>query len=483
LLLLLLYKQSRVLHVVSIYSQDKKIKQSHEEKICVEMLAGFKKSKFGFCCCNIWFVLCGVECSRDGSVVVFLAGLELLAQRRLCLGGLLLLFLAARDGELEDVRELFVLGGLLRLDVRLQLVHTSDLSGTVGEDANGELELSHKLAVFVSGGLPSFAQAISDSLGNADSYALLVLFSGAHFSDVEGQHGVFFVHVSQEMASVCGLEGIRLLDVTLQDGELALLLVVEVDRLAFAGGHHDVNGENLIVVKLEIILCMELKGVGVDVLHQDGSVGIDDVLLHLARLGTDDGLYLVVLANHLESLSDRLALFFWLDHAHSCLRALPCGMNHISTLVGDGLVRGGHADCVGGLGDVAIKMATKIDGHDVAGLDLRMDTGLRHRGIMSDHLVDANAGGHGDATLDGFLLLLAFNLFAVFVQLLAFIVHVFVDLGADCADIATNYAPLEGQFQRSIADFSGLHVLLDDGLVGQVVQEVFAIFARGVTHD
>jgi len=111
LLLLLLYKQSRVLHVVSIYSQDKKIKQSHEEKICVGMLAGFKKSKFGFCCCNIWFVLCGVECSRDGSVVVFLAGLELLAQRRLCLGGLLLLFLAARDGELEDVRELFVLGG------------------------------------------------------------------------------------------------------------------------------------------------------------------------------------------------------------------------------------------------------------------------------------------------------------------------------------------------------------------------------------
>ena len=85
---------------------------------------------------------------------------------------------------------------------------TGNLTGSVGEDADRELELSHESAVLVTGGLPSLAKFVTDGLGNADSDASLVIFRFAHGTNVERQDGVLLVDVSQKVTSVRGLEGV-----------------------------------------------------------------------------------------------------------------------------------------------------------------------------------------------------------------------------------------------------------------------------------
>ena len=85
---------------------------------------------------------------------------------------------------------------------------TGNLTGSVREDADCELELSHESAVLVTGGLPSLAKFVANGFGNADSDASLVIFRFAHGTNVERQDGVLLVDVSQKVTSVSGLEGV-----------------------------------------------------------------------------------------------------------------------------------------------------------------------------------------------------------------------------------------------------------------------------------
>lgn len=395
---------------------------------------------------------------------------------------LVLLLLGTGSGALEDLNQLLVLGGELGLDGGLDLMKTGNLTGSVGEDADRELELSHESAVLVTSGLPSLAKFVTDGLGNADSDASLVIFRFAHGTNVERQDGVLLVDVSQKVTSVRGLEGVLDLDVTLVDSGLAFLFVVEINRLAFSSGDHDVDGKNMVRLEFEVILSVKLKSIGVDALHQDGAVGVDDVLLHLTGLGSNDGLDLVVVTGHLEGLGDLLTFFVGLDHLNGGLSTLPSALNNISTLVSDGAIA--DNDGMSGLADVAVDVATQIDRNEITVLHQGMTirTFLGHGGIMANDLVDADAARHRDTSLNLLLFLLALDLSAVLVQFHALGFHVLVHLLADGAGIGAGHTFLDGELESGIANFGGFHVLLDDGLVGQVVLEVVTGVAGSVRH-
>ena len=94
---------------------------------------------------------------------------------------------------------------------------------------------------------------------------------------MERQSGEFFRHLSVKVSCLFSFEMILHLDVALVNGSRNGHLV----ELAFAGGDHDVNGKQLVLLELE-------SGVVLHVLfldlfrHWEGLGAVDDMLSHVA---------------------------------------------------------------------------------------------------------------------------------------------------------------------------------------------------------
>lgn len=232
-----------------------------------------------------------------------------------------------------------------------------------------------------------------NAFANADLGADLVLES----SQREGHGWETLVSFSEELARLLDLEVVHVLELALVDGgaDLAKLW------LAFAAGNKHVQVDNLTALEVPA-----LDGLEWLLLGNDGLVAVDAVLLDSVGEHTLDHVALELRGHLVHSFGHLLVVSSFSDHTLSSSKSSVGSVDHVGLLGISLVVTNDHR--VGGVSSKAIDVSTTLNLSDIAILHL---AGLVLEGREVSHdIVEGDAGGHGNTTLDLLGLLTVVNL-------------------------------------------------------------------------
>jgi len=268
----------------------------------------------------------------------------------------------------------------------------------------------------------------------------------------ERKGGEALVTLSEEGAGLLHLEAVEVLELALEHGGAH---VAEL-TLTFTGRNVHVEVDNLTLVESPLFNLL-----GGLLLRDDGLVAVDAVLLdfvgestlhHVALVGSSD------LVHVLGDLVVGRALF---DLAFSSTENIVSSFDRVSSTRGSLAITNNNG--VGSGGTEAINLGTNADLGNIT--SSKLGGLVLERGVVTNNVVDRDASGESNTTIDLLCLLTVVN----FLELL---LNVCIDSLAHLVKVSTNLAESDSMFHGSIGNEGSCFVLIK---LGGVLDEVLVV--------
>ena len=232
---------------------------------------------------------------------------------------------------------------------------SSDDLGALGQHDDGRLELGDKISsLLVQHGVMD-EQVMVQALLDSELGANLILEAG----DGEGESGITSVHFVEESSSFLGLQLVPHVDFSLVDGGPHFGLL----GLSLSGGNENVEGDHITRGEFELFHLVLSVG-----LSDNAVVSIDKVLFEFVGKHSLNSVALEFLADSVDSLGYFAVFSLLLDRSESGLLSVV-GSEHNVGFPSVYLFSANYHS-VGGLSDIPVNVATKVNFSDISGNEL-----------------------------------------------------------------------------------------------------------------